>query len=291
MEMSYIDLHTHTLRSDGAYTPRQLCTMAREAGISILALTEHNHTEDLSELRRQFPDLCLIQGIEIGCMYRTEQGRDVEIHVVGLGFDPDHPAIRTVQSFNNPDRAPYINAILDRLRSCGIDLGSYEDMRRRFPNSRQIGRRCIAEVMKEQGYVSSVDECYDLYVGAFGERRAYVPNPARYVSFEEAVRAVMASGGIPVLAHLYYYSLDDQEYVRLVEAFKKLAGDNGAMEVYYGCYTPQQRAQLKALADQYGLMYSAASDFHGQSEQDTLDHGFLSTDCQALLSRLGVDPV
>lgn len=287
---TYIDLHTHTLRSDGAYTPQQLCTMAQDSGIGILALTEHNYTEDLSDLRRQFPDLHLIQGIEIGCMYRTNCGRELEIHVVGLGFDPNHPSIRTVQSYNNPDRAPYINAILDRLCQCGFDLGSYEDMRCRFPNSRQIGRRCIAEYMKEQGYVSSVDECYDLYIGAFGQRRAYVPNPARYVSFEEAVRAVIEAGGIAVLAHLYYYSMDDQEYIRLVESFKELAGDRGAMEVYYGCYTQEQRAELKRIADQYDLMYSAASDFHGQSEQDTLDHHFLSTDCRAILNSLSKKP-
>lgn len=289
MKTTYIDLHTLTLRSDGAYAPEELCAMARDAGIGILALTEHNHTEDLSKLRIQFPELNLIQGAEIGCMYTTAQGREVEIHVVGLGIDPDHPNIKAVLAHNNPDRAPYINAILHRLRQCGIDLGNYEEIRRRYPTTRQIGRRSIATCMKELGYVSSVEEAYDLYIGAFGEKRAYVPNPARYVSMDEAVSAILASGGAAVLAHLYYYQMDDQEHIHLLETFKKLAGASGGLEVFYERYTPQQQTALKCLADRFDLMYSAASDFHGQHKEDTLDNHFPSTDCLPLLRYLGLD--
>lgn len=288
MKTTYLDLHTHSLRSDGAYTPAQLVAKAKDAGIGILALTDHNHTDDLSDLRAQFPEIDLIQGAEIGCMYTNSKGEEVEVHVVALGFDPDYPAIRAVLANNDPDRRPYINAILDRLRQCGIDLGSYEDMSHRFPNSRQIGRMNIAMYMKELGYVETVDEGFDWYIGSFGERRAFVPNPPRYVSMEEAVSAVIESGGIAVLAHLYYYGMDNQENLRLVETFKKLAGDHGGMEVYYERYTTEQRAELKNIADQYDLMYSAASDFHGQREKDTLENGFLSTDCQVLLNHFGL---
>ena len=288
MKKTYIDLHTHTLRSDGAYTPVELVARAREAGIGILALTEHNHTDDLSGLQAMFPEVRLIQGAEIGCMYTDSRGKEVEIHVVALGFDPEHPAIRAVLANNDPDRRPYINAILDRLRLCGIDLGDYEDMSRRFPDSRQIGRMNIAKCMKELGYVETVDEGFDLYIGSFGERRAFVPNPTRYVSMEEAVSAIAASGGVAVLAHLYYYGMDDRENLRLVETFKALAGEHGGMEVYYERYDREQREALRDIADRYGLMYSAASDFHGQREKDTLENRFLSTDCQALLNRLGL---
>lgn len=288
MKTTYIDLHTHTLRSDGAYTPEQLCAKARDAGIGILALTEHNHTDDLTNLRKQFPEICLIQGVEISCMYTNTQGEEVEIHVVGLGFDPNHPRIRAVLANNSPDRVPYITAILDRLRQCGIELGSYEDMCRRNPNSRQIGRMNIAKCMKELGYVDSVDEAFDRYIGSFGEKRAFVPNPVRYVPMEEAISAVIESGGTAVLAHLYYYDMSEQNNIRLVETFKELAGVHGGMEVFYGRYTAEQRQELKRLADRYGLMYSAASDFHGQREKESLENHFLSTDCQALLKDLGI---
>ena len=198
----YIDLHTHTKNSDGAYTPEQLCAMALKAGIVALAITDHGYTEDITDLRIKFPELHLIQGMELGTTYMDSTNRNVCPHVVGLGFDLTHPKIQAVLKQNNPDRAPYINAILDKLRLCGIDLGTYADLRKRFPDTRQIGRRDIAVCMKEEGYVSSVQEAYDIYIGAFGERRAFVSNPARYATLEQTVDAIVSAGGIAVLAHL-----------------------------------------------------------------------------------------
>lgn len=287
MKETYIDLHTHTIRSDGTYTPRQLCDMAREAGIGILALTEHNYTGDLAPMAKAYPEIRFIQGAEISCLYTDSGGRETEIHVVALGFDPEHPEIKAVLAHNQPDRRPYVNAILDRLRQCGIDLGDYEDLRRQNPEKHHTGRMDIAKTMKERGFVETVDQAFDIYIGAFGERRAFVPNPLCYVSMEEAVRAVVHAGGAAVLAHLYYYQLSGDDSELLVRRFKELAGPNAAMEVYYGRYDQAQRNALKALADKYDLMYSAASDFHGQSERDTLMNQFTMSSCERLLRFLG----
>ena len=123
MNGPYIDLHTHSCLSDGNLTPEALLTKAREAGIGILALTDHNATGDLSALRAAFPELKLIQGAEITCRYAAQ-----ELHVVALGIDPDHPAIRRVLARNNPDRRPYLSAILDKLRGLGLDVGTYDDI-------------------------------------------------------------------------------------------------------------------------------------------------------------------
>ena len=103
MNGPYIDLHTHSCLSDGNLTPEALLTKAREAGIGILALTDHNATGDLSALRAAFPELKLIQGAEITCRYAAD-GTSHELHVVALGIDPDHPALRRVLARNNPDR-------------------------------------------------------------------------------------------------------------------------------------------------------------------------------------------
>ena len=287
MDEIYIDLHTHTTLSDGAYTPQQLCDMARHANIGILALTDHNYTEDLAPLRRIYPDIHFIQGAEISCLHMDSNGRETEIHVVALGFDPDNPDLKAVLAHNQPERSPYINAILNRLSLCGIDLGDYGDLCKLYPNKRHIGRMDIAKTMKERGFVSSVDQAFNVYIGAFGERRAFVPNPLRYVSMEEAVRAVVNAGGAAVLAHLFYYPLSMNESERLVKRFKELAGSNGAMEVFYSLYDQEQRKTLMELTDKYDLMYSAASDFHGQSEMDTLDHHFLKASCSKLLHFLG----
>ena len=283
MNGPYIDLHTHSCLSDGNLTPEALLTKAREAGIGILALTDHNATGNLTALRAAFPELTLIQGAEITCRYAEQ-----ELHVVALGIDPDHPAIRRVLARNNPDRRPYLSAILDKLRGLGLDVGTYDDIQAANPESRHFGRMQIAKEMQRRGYVATADEAFDVYMGAHGQRLAYVANPLEYVSLEEGVEAILAAGGLPVLAHLYYCLLDAEGERTLVRRFKELAGDKAAMEVHYAAYSQAQRESLAAIADEFGLMHSCASDFHGNLEGETLAHGFVRAQCAPLLKALGL---
>ena len=288
MNGPYIDLHTHSCLSDGNLTPEALLTKAREAGIGILALTDHNATGNLTALRAAFPELKLIQGAEITCRYAAPDGVSHELHVVALGIDPDHPAIHRVLARNNPDRRPYLSAILDKLRGLGLDVGTYDDIQAANPESRHFGRMQIAKEMQRRGYVATADEAFDVYMGAHGQRLAYVANPLEYVSLEEGVEAILAAGGIPVLAHLYYYLLDAEGKRTLVRRFKELAGDGAAMEVHYAAYSQAQRESLAAIADEFGLMHSCASDFHGNLEGETLAHGFVRAQCAPLLKSLGL---
>lgn len=283
-----MDFHIHTNLSDGVFTPQQVIDQARDAGIRVMAITDHNSTPDLAPLRRANPDMHLLQGAEISCMYTAESGKEYELHVVGLGFDPNNERIRSVLKHNQPDRRPYIEAILARLRENGIFVGSYDSIRKDFPDTKHLGRMHVAKTMVKMGYVASVDEAFEVYIGAFGQRRAFVPNMLRYVSLEEAVSAILAAGGIPILCHLYYYPMDDAEREQLVKYFKKLAGVWAAMEVFYGKYTSEQRLWLLHLARKYDLMPSAASDYHGQETWETLKKGFSHTVCSQLLKCLGV---
>ena len=283
MNHPYIDLHTHTCLSDGNLTPEELLTAARAAGIGILAITDHNSTEDLTAWRAAFPELTLIQGAEITCRYLQH-----ELHVVALGIDPENPRLRAVLAQNQPDRRPYLTAILDKLRALGLDVGTYDELQAANPHSRHFGRMQIAREMVNRGYVNSADEAFDIYMGAHGQRLAYVANPLKYVSLEEAVEAILSAGGVPVLAHLYYYLLDSEGERALVRRFKELAGDRAAMEVEYAAYDRAQRDALKALADEFGLMHSCASDYHGNLEGETLAHGFDRVLSEPLLEVLGV---
>jgi predicted metal-dependent phosphoesterase TrpH len=282
MKGSYIDLHTHSCLSDGSLTPVELLRAAQEAGIGTLALTDHNATADLKPLRDAFPDIRLIQGAEITCRYL-----DQELHVVALGIDPENAKLRAVLRNNQPDRRPYLSAILEKLRALGIDVGTYDELQAANPNSRHFGRMQIAKEMQRRGYVSTADEAFDLYMGAHGQRLAYVANPLKYVTLEEAVEAILDAGGVPVLAHLYYYLLDAEGERALVRRFKELAGEKAAMEVHYAAYTREQRESLAAIADEFGLMHSCASDFHGNLADETLAHGFHREFCTPLLNALG----
>ena len=283
MKYPYIDLHTHSCLSDGNLTPEELLRGAREAGIGILALTDHNSTEDLTAYRAAFPELTLIQGAEITCRYLQH-----ELHVVALGIDPEAPKLRAVLAQNQPDRRPYLTAILDKLRNLGLDVGTYDELQAANPHSRHFGRMQIAKEMVNRGYVNSADEAFDIYMGAHGQRLAYVANPLKYVSLEEAVEAILSAGGVPVLAHLYYYLLDSEGERALVRRFKELAGEKAAMEVEYAAYDRAQRDALGALADEFGLMHSCASDYHGNLDGESLAHGFRRELAGPLLEALGV---
>ena len=113
-------------------------------------------------------------------------------------------------------------------------------------------------------------------------------NPLKYVSLEEAVEAILSAGGMPVLAHLYYYLLDSEGERALVRRFKELAGEKAAMEVEYAAYDRDQRDALRKLADEFGLMHSCASDYHGNLEGETLAHHFDRELSGPLLEMLGV---
>lgn len=288
MKGTYIDLHTHTCLSDGDLTPMELISMARDAGIRILAITDHNATEDLTAYRAAFPEMTLIQASEITCRYHAPDGAEHELHVVALGIDPNNPKLRAVLANNQPDRRPYLTAILDKLLTQGIDVGTYDELQAMNSRSRHFGRMQIGKEMVKRGYVKTVDEAFDVYMGAHGQRLAYVPNPLKYVTLEEAIDAILAAGGVPVLAHLYYYLLDHQGERALVRRFKELAGDRAAMEVEYAAYNRGQRDALRAIADEFGLMYSCASDYHGNLEGETLAHKFDPALCAPVLRLLGI---
>lgn len=288
MKGTYIDLHTHTCLSDGNLTPMELLTAALDAGIGIIAITDHNDTEDLAAYRAAFPELTLIQGCEITCRYHASDGAEHELHVVALGIDPNNPKLRAVLANNQPDRRPYLTPILEKLLVLGIDVGTYDELQAANPKSRHFGRMQIAKKMVNRGYVATADEAFDVYMGAHGQRLAYVANPLKYVTLEEAVEAILDAGGIPVLAHLYYYLLDSEGERALVRRFKELAGDKAAMEVEYAAYDRAQRDALRRIADEFGLMYSCASDYHGNLEGETLAHHFDPALCAPMLKLLGI---
>ena len=217
----FIDLHCHTTLSDGEYSPDEVCGRAQAGGVGTLAITDHNfNNPDLDALRTRHPGLHILRGSEISCVYETAAGDPVEIHVIALNYDPDAEALRRVLAQNQPDRRGYVNAILEKLAAHGISLGSYDDLAAMRPNTHHVGRMQIARAMLAKGYVSSVDEAFDRYIGSFGQRLAYVENPLCYASLSDTVAAIRAAKGIPILCHLFYYRLDETEQHRLLAAFQ-----------------------------------------------------------------------
>lgn len=284
--MKYLDFHVHSNLSDGVHSVQDLMEQAQKCGIDLMAITDHNYTMDLQQLKKDYPHITLIQGSEVSCKYKASNKEEQELHVVALGFNPENEKMKKVLAKNQPDRRPYLNRILARLAECGIHIGTYEELVKDYPESKHVGRCQIAMKMKRLGYVETSEEAFDKYIGEFGERRAYVKSPLDYISLEECIDAILDANGIAILAHLYYYRLDDEGNRKLLQYFKELTGEQGGMETDYLRYTEEQRTYLRMLADTYGLLHSAGSDYHGKEEGEVLEGNFLCSDFQPLIRKL-----
>ena len=270
----YCDLHTHSIRSDAELTRAEVIEEAKKNNIGVLSITDHNiEFDDMDELQAKHPDIKLINGSEVStCYIVPDTGEEREIHVVALDFENTEHFINVLKH-NRFDSEQYVNSIIQKLREAGLEVNfTYDDLRYEL-NQEFIGRMAIARKLVSLGLVGDVYEAFDEFFGDFGQRKAYVrPDISKYIPLDIAIIEIKNAGGIPVLCHPYSYYLSEDQVVRLIQDFKKFGGL--AMETLYSQYTSEQQEQLKAYANEYGLLQSAGSDFHGRGKKGSLNHRF-----------------
>ncbi len=255
MNTHIVDLHVHSTRSDGTYTPSQLVDYALEKGLSAFALTDHDTTDGLAEAMEYAKD----KGIEVvpGIEFSTEyESRD--IHILGLYIDYTKKEFKEqVQAFIE-SRILRNQKMCKNLQEAGIDI-TYEALLSEFPDS-TITRAHYARYLLDHGYVKSLPEAFDHYVGDHSPY--YVPREK--VTPAQAVELILKADGIPILAHppLYHMSYDRLE--KLVAVLKE-AGLIG-IEAVYSTYTAAEKRQMRKLAEKYNLLISGGSDFHGANK-------------------------
>lgn len=256
--MAVVDLHCHTLASDGALPPAVVVQRAYDRGVRCLAITDHDTCAGLSEaqLTAQQLDMQLITGIEL-----SSQWQGMGIHVVGLDFDPQHPAITEAVDYLYEARVSRAQLIGERLEK--LEMTGVYEAAMRLAGRPDVGRPHIAQAMQQLGYVKTVPEAFDRYLGAgkVGDVKMHWP------TVERVVQWIVDSGGIAVLAHPGKYKMTWAKMRRLLETFKAAGG--GAMEVSYGGENPDRLVQLVRLANQYKLKVSAGSDFHNPQQHWT----------------------
>lgn len=253
-----VDLHVHSTASDGSLTPIEILRQAVQTRIKALALTDHDTIDGSRELFR-LPSLPIpiLSGVEISvhvpAIFRVSGG----CHLLGYGFSMDDPGISAALDDFQRIRMDRIPRILDRLETFGIYL-SLEELQTRCPGG-PAGRPHIASLMIEKGYVRSIDEAFDRYLGT--GKPAYI-DKAR-LDARTAMALIRHAGGVPVLAHPGLIKTQHPEDTdRLIEWFR----GNGLMgiEACYPDHTPAQTAHYLALASQYHLLVTGGTDFHGR---------------------------
>lgn len=268
--MRQIDLHVHSTRSDGTFTPSQLVDYAFEKGLAAFALTDHDTIDGLEEAVSYAENLKtkqnesgvpkssssipeVIPGIEFSTEY---QGKD--IHILGLYIDYRNEAfIAKLQEFVD-SRTVRNQKMCNLLQETGIDI-TYDALLREFPDS-VITRAHYAKYMLNHGYIKSMQEAFDRYVGDHAP--CYIPREK--VTPAQAVQLILEAGGVPVLAHPILYHMSD-ERLNILTAELKAAGLLG-IEAIYSTYKPREERQIRALASEYQLLVSGGSDFHGDNK-------------------------
>ncbi len=247
---NYIDLHTHSTASDGIYSPTELLRRAREVGLRVLALTDHDTTGGLDEAieAANALDMELVPGIEIN----TDVAGG-EVHVLGYYPEYKRPEFQAVLKVLRDARERRGQRMVELLNEQGVNI-AWERVREIAQGA--VGRPHVARALLEAGYVQTIGEAFDTYIGT--GCYAYVP---RYkLTPEDAVRLIASANGLPVIAH----SLDLPGLAELRHWLPGLvAAGMVGLETYYGPYTPEDERALRALADEYGLIATGGTDFHG----------------------------
>ena len=260
--MKYIDLHTHSVYSDGTDTPGELVRKAKEAGLCAVALTDHDSFAGLGEFRVSGGKYGVetVDGIEIS----TQMG-EVEAHVLGYCLDFQNPLMDAFLASQEESRREKNAKTLLRLRELGFDITESD-----FSDSKgTITRGSIAGVMHKKGYIGVRQEAFDKYLGE--GRPAFIDRVR--IEAGDAVMLILGCGGIPVLAHPYLYAIDDDTLAAEVKRLATL-GLRGIEALYPEGHTEGREALCRFLAERYGLLITGGSDYHGDNKTVALGYAF-----------------
>lgn len=248
-----IDLHAHTTHSDGSLTPTELVDLAADVGLAALAVTDHDTTSALAEAR----EAAARHGIELlaGCEITARVPSGVA-HVLAYDFDESHHAFQDLLTGVREGRSERNRRILAKLEALRVPV-TPDDVRKHAIGS-IVARPHFAMAMVERGHVDTIREAFDRYLRDGGPAHAHAPVPG----VEEAIRCVVAAGGVAVLAHPRSLKLGSEDAYRTAFAGMRDAGMVG-LEVDHPSQDETLRAQFGALADELGLVRSGGSDFHG----------------------------
>ena len=253
--MNNVDFHCHSNVSDGVYSPAEVVRLAAENGVDVLALTDHDSLDGLptaadaaKELGVQF-----INGIEISV---TWTGRT--LHIVGINIDPAESRLQQGLQAIRAGRLQRAEKMAEGLAKIGIGGTLQGALAHADNNVAMIGRAHFARHLVEAGHVKDVKSVFRKYL---------VPGKPGYVSHEwaslsDAVNWITGSGGVAVIAHPGRYDIGPNVMKRLLAEFKELGGRG--IEVVTSNHSNDQVIRFAALANEFELLASRGSDFHGE---------------------------
>lgn len=254
--MDICDLHTHSTFSDGTFTPAQIVAEGLGRKMRAVALTDHNTVAGLPEFLEAAQGTALeaIPGVEISTEYLRK-----EVHIVGLFLqERKYEELEDFLSVINRRKEESNRALVAALNGAGYDI-CYQEIRERHQGN--VNRAVIAAELLKKGYIREIQEAFQGVLSA--KNGLYIP-PERICAYD-AIRFLRSIYAVPVLAHPLISLTEEELWAFLPEA---KAQGLAAMETRYSAYTPEMANAACSLAQEFGLLESGGSDFHGANKPD-----------------------
>lgn len=269
-----LDLHVHTVASDGVCTPEEVVERARSGGLDVIAIADHDTTAAVADAREAAGPrhLEIVPASELSST--TTDGR--ELHILGYFIDPLAPALVDWEREARALRRRRMERILDRLADQGIEVELDQVLAQAGDRHGVLARPHLARAMVEAGVVGSVPEAFDRYIG--DDHPAFVPTAL--ASPADAIRAIREAGGVAVWAHPPKERFDGT-LAELVRA------GLGGLEVYRPGNRPEWQRRLASAAARTGLVVSGGSDWHDPERNRPLGDFHVRADEVSELLRIG----
>lgn len=250
------DLHCHSRISDGVLEPAALAQRARDNGVQMWSLTDHDELSGLAEAggAARALGMIFIPGVEVSATWAKQT-----VHVVGLNIDPGHPVLNQGLNGIRAGRIERAREMAQRLGALGIEH-SYEGALRYAGNPGLLSRTHFARYLVEQGVCKTMQDVFNRYLG--DGKPGYVR--VHWSSLADAVSWIIQAGGRAVLAHPGRYLYTPVQFGALFDEFKQLGGEG--IEVVTGSHSPDQYREYAGIAKRYGFLASRGSDFHAPAE-------------------------
>lgn len=263
-----IDLHTHSRVSDGTDSPAELVGHAAEAGLDVVALTDHDTFAGLDEAVAAGARLGVevVRGLELSCARRGSS-----VHLLAYGADPDAPELAAEMERVRAGRTDRLSPVLAKLAELGVPVSEQQVMVH-VGGSPSVGRPHIADALVAAGHVGDRTEAFDRFLADGGP--AHVPRYA--IEVGQGIDLVHRAGGVAVLAHPWGRG---REHVLPPELLRQLAEEHrlDGLEVDHQDHDADTRHRLRALTEQLGLLATGSSDYHGTGKTNH-DLGCNTTD-------------
>ncbi len=242
-----VDLHAHTVFSDGLLTPARLVAEAKRRGLAAVGVTDHDTMDGVAQAREagRRHGVEIVPGAELSCFVNG-----VDVHVLGYYLDPRDDRVAGFFAEMKRAREDRANRMVERLAALGIEFSM--DRVREIAGRGAVGRPHVAQAMVEAGAVENLEQAFRRYIGYEGP--AYVPKFR--LSPEEAIGFIRDHGGVAVVAHPGTYRRDEAVYAAIA------AGVDG-IEVWHPDHGERQSAHYAEMAQKNGLLMTGGSDCHG----------------------------